>query len=508
MVDNGAYDEYTDNLQGYWRMGDGTLDTYPLIADQVDPTLGSDLAVWSGETVNVGAYSGIENNTTVNLTSGKLYKISFTVSSYTSGSFRFRQPSGADAGVTGSGNGDYTKYIVATNVNELNCDAFNLGFVGVISDYIVKEVQGNAGLMTNMVAGDIMIDAPNYDALVNTYSLDFDGSNDYVSIPDMTTGLTSITLGAWTKKSVDSTGAIMGYSAGGAYFRYVGAAQVYVYIKTDGTDDILAVGGASSFSNDGGWHHIVATVDSATQTIKIYEDGVVKKTVTNLSFGVFNGGQFTRIGDYSDANYFNGNIDEVSIWDKALSDDEVAEIYNNGMPIELGKDIGNYQSSSNLIGWYRMGDGDTLKLIENQANLPAISLGTDIWNDDYNTFPLNGATSGTATILGDEIVFDDFEGYFLGADTGTKVIGKVYKYQFEVTEVSVGTPASIHSEETGIYHGVGVHTKYITATTNVLRFYHHNFTGKMKRAVTVQEYVGNGGTMINMAVNDMEEDTP
>jgi len=28
---NGAYDEYTDNLQGYWRMGDG--DTYPTITD-------------------------------------------------------------------------------------------------------------------------------------------------------------------------------------------------------------------------------------------------------------------------------------------------------------------------------------------------------------------------------------------------------------------------------------------------------------------------------------------
>jgi hypothetical protein len=157
--DSGDYDN-SANLQGYWRMGDGTLDEYPLIADQVNPTLGSNLSVWSGETVSVGAYSGIENNTTVNLTSGKLYKISFTVSSYTSGSFRFRQPSGADAGVTGSGNGDYTQYITATNVNELNCDAFNLGFVGVISDYIVKEVQGNAGLMTNMVSGDIEEDTP------------------------------------------------------------------------------------------------------------------------------------------------------------------------------------------------------------------------------------------------------------------------------------------------------------------------------------------------------------
>ena len=31
MMDNGAYDEYTDNIKGYWRMGDG--DTFPTILD-------------------------------------------------------------------------------------------------------------------------------------------------------------------------------------------------------------------------------------------------------------------------------------------------------------------------------------------------------------------------------------------------------------------------------------------------------------------------------------------
>ena len=85
-----------------------------------------------------------------------MYRLAFTVSNYISGSFRFRQPSGGvDLGVTGTANGDYVQYGIATNTAELDCDAFNLGFVGTIGNYSVQEVQGNPATMTNMVEGNI-----------------------------------------------------------------------------------------------------------------------------------------------------------------------------------------------------------------------------------------------------------------------------------------------------------------------------------------------------------------
>ena len=83
----------------------------------------------------VSAYVGIESNTTTDLVVGKMYRLAFTVSNYISGSFRFRQPSGGvDLGVTGTANGDYVQYGIATNTAELDCDAFNLGFVGTIGN--------------------------------------------------------------------------------------------------------------------------------------------------------------------------------------------------------------------------------------------------------------------------------------------------------------------------------------------------------------------------------------
>ena len=74
-----------------------------------------------------------------------------------------------------------------------------------------------------------------------------------------------------------------------------------------------------------GWHHIVAVWDGAS--VKIYVDGVddsqtpiVGGTVTTITT-IAN----TKIGldTASAAHYFNGLIDEVRIWDKALQPEDI-----------------------------------------------------------------------------------------------------------------------------------------------------------------------------------------
>jgi hypothetical protein len=39
-IDNVTVEEVNTGLQGYWKMGDGTNDEYPVIYDQTNPTLG------------------------------------------------------------------------------------------------------------------------------------------------------------------------------------------------------------------------------------------------------------------------------------------------------------------------------------------------------------------------------------------------------------------------------------------------------------------------------------
>ncbi len=69
-----------------------------------------------------------------------------------------------------------------------------------------------------------------------------------------------------------------------------------------------------------------------------------------------------RIGDLNshdngEANFFNGTIDEVSLFNADLTANEILEIYSNGKPADLTK----HSRYNNLVSWFRMGEapGDT-----------------------------------------------------------------------------------------------------------------------------------------------------
>jgi len=94
--------------------------------------------------------------------------------------------------------------------------------------------------------------------------------------------------------------------------------------------------------------------------MQVYLDGVDKgsKSITTNSVSY----NATTIGGmlYSSDNYFNGKIDEVSVFDSALSASQVLNIYKgeasggsgglNGTPGSL--------ATFNPVGWWRMGDNN------------------------------------------------------------------------------------------------------------------------------------------------------
>jgi hypothetical protein len=58
------------------------------------------------------------------------------------------------------------------------------------------------------------------------------------------------------------------------------------------------------------------------------------------------------------ANSFSAlKITDFAMWNVALDSDAVAAVYNSGKPFNLLSDRGNYDNSSNLIGYWKIGDG-------------------------------------------------------------------------------------------------------------------------------------------------------
>jgi hypothetical protein len=83
--------------------------------------------------------------------------------------------------------------------------------------------------------------------------------------------------------------------------------------------------------NDGQWHHVLAVYDSAIGH-KIYIDGVVDKSDSNILTAVAQSASAdnANIGRRADGNTFNGLIDDVRIYNRALSPDEIKRLYTMG----------------------------------------------------------------------------------------------------------------------------------------------------------------------------------
>jgi Concanavalin A-like lectin/glucanases superfamily len=83
------------------------------------------------------------------------------------------------------------------------------------------------------------------------------------------------------------------------------------------------------------WNHVAGTYDSGTGIRRLFVNGVNVGSHTNTPVAVYDSigpvtiGTFLRSPDYNQ-NYFQGLIDEPSLYNRALSPTEIVAIYNAG----------------------------------------------------------------------------------------------------------------------------------------------------------------------------------
>jgi len=84
---------------------------------------------------------------------------------------------------------------------------------------------------------------------------------------------------------------------------------------------------------DNAFHHIVVTYDKVTMLI--YIDGAKQTDEQALSTTISYVGTSFMIGDFYDEgnNFGTGPLDEIGIWNRALNQTEVTELYNSGAGI-------------------------------------------------------------------------------------------------------------------------------------------------------------------------------
>ena len=83
---------------------------------------------------------------------------------------------------------------------------------------------------------------------------------------------------------------------------------------------------------DNQWHHAVITFDNAKNIVKLFVDGLQVQAGTTTSNPDNTGTQPLRIGENSQPplgpDAFVGQLDEVGVWSRALTDAEVTSLMN------------------------------------------------------------------------------------------------------------------------------------------------------------------------------------
>jgi hypothetical protein len=191
---------------------------------------------------------------------------------------------------------------------------------------------------------------PSGGAFTNEYSVDFDGTDDYMSVSDIPelNATTACTFSFWGKPA--ATGKSLGMesliSSTDKIILYLWYTNVVYFGVRNGGSPAPA---SQAFTADGNWHHICGTYDGSTGTIKLYIDGSLVSTQTGAPSSTSDlSGNFI-VGKSGGSDYNEGLIDEVAIFDSALSASDVTAIYNSGVPADL--------TSLSPVGWWRMGDG-------------------------------------------------------------------------------------------------------------------------------------------------------
>ena len=82
-------------------------------------------------------------------------------------------------------------------------------------------------------------------------------------------------------------------------------------------------------------------------------------------------------------NRFNGKIDDVAIWDEALTDAEISALYNSGETLYAKENYGDYSSKDNLVAYYTMDsdNGAGTTLTDDEGNNDGSFEGAPSWSN-------------------------------------------------------------------------------------------------------------------------------
>ena len=270
----------------------------------------------------------------------------------------FTAPNSITGAPNGIGAGTVTSMISAdapgTYANGIGT---NLDIVDRVGDAALSIANSQS---YNMIPDDKIPYVPGYvgTQTTNAFEMAFDGINDYFNIGTNIDVTGNKTFSFWIKRDANAPandGGILSIVPTGATSDFIDLA-----IFQDQIQGVAANGGgankrvATTISKNV-WVHITVIKNSSAIT-NIYINGVNQALTSGggWSYGAINTPRH-QIGT-SAGYYYTGLIDEVAIFDKALTADQIKFDLYNATTTGKTADIANNPNLPTPVAWYRMGD--------------------------------------------------------------------------------------------------------------------------------------------------------
>ncbi len=283
---------------------------------------------------------------------------------------------------------------------------------GVGSSAADSSSYGSNGTLNNMEPADWSASFPAVTG--NLSAISFNSNNENVSVPDPVDGhldfgnTDDITLTGWFKRDTFTTTDVIlakrnsGTTADVGYFVYLPSSDQLIFEISDGADEYVL--SSTALFTTSVWNHfaIVWDQDSAANT-EIYINGVdnnANDTGTIANIGSVANALTLRMGAESDSgNVFNGALDDLRIYKKALSLAEIQVlagvttlpiVTNGNISINAGTGTGGaFKVGDQIIAtWNNSAGGD------NNTSLTAVTANLSGWGGSATAAMTDTAACG------------------------------------------------------------------------------------------------------------------
>ena len=231
---------------------------------------------------------------------------------------------------------------------------------------------------------------------------DFNGTSDFIDVADNTAlrlNSTDFTISVWineTSRASTQESIISKRTAanGNGYILNIeGSVQ-----PIPGLTNFHVSGGGDprAYSNTivplNVWKNITLTYQLSSQTLKTYIDGVLNSTTTSIPTPNAANSVAMKIGTDAAGNpyFFHGKIDDISIYNRALTQQEITNLYTSTIPVSC---LPAYVPTSGLVGyWPFCGNANDESGNGNNGTVNGATLTSDRFGNVNSAYDFNGTS--------------------------------------------------------------------------------------------------------------------